>query len=168
MFNKELKYNKSLFRFVNSVTSGPFDEKSAWKDVKKVTSYLSDDQNCSTWVDEEQIMSNIQDLYDRLEISNVSKEVRNLSMVNIAAEMFVHLNICPKSELRETWKEIYKDLIQRSSSASGLLAALFRIMKWFPGDGEVLAQAMLSKLEKSGVKKKLVSDNITGFQCICI
>ena len=78
---------------MNTVTSEPFDEKSAWKDVKKVTSYLSDDQNCSTWADEEQIVSNIQELYDRLEISNVSKGVRNLSVVNIAAEMFVHLNI---------------------------------------------------------------------------
>ena len=148
---------------MNSVTSEPFDEKSAWKDVKKITSSFYDDQNCSTWVDEEQIASNIQALYDRLDISNVSNEFRNLSMINIAADMFVQLNICPKNEQREEWKEIYTDLIRRSTSASGLLAALVRIMKRFPGDGKVLAEAMLRKLEKSGVKKKLISENITGF-----
>ena len=93
----------------------------------------------------------------------MSDEVRNLSMINIAADMFVQLNICPKNEQREEWRTIYQDLIRRSNSASGLLAALFRIMKRFPGDGKVLAEAMLRKLEKSGVKKKLISENITGF-----
>ena len=148
---------------MNSVTSAPLDEKKAWKDVKKITSPFYDDQNCSTWVDEEQIVSNIQDLYERLDISNVSVEVRNLSMINIAADMFVQLNICPKNEQREEWKAIYQDLITRSKSVSSLLAALFRIMKRFPGDGKVLAEAMLRKLERSGVKKKLISVNITGF-----
>ena len=148
---------------MNSVTSEPFDEKSAWKDVKKMTSTFHDDQNCSTWVNEEHIVSYSQDLYDRLDISNVSNEVRNLSMINIAADIFVQLNICPKNKQREEWKAIYKDLIRKSTSASSLLAALFRIMKRFPGDGKVLAEAMLRKMEKSGVKKKLISENITGF-----
>ena len=151
---------------MNSVTTEPFDEKSIWKNVKKVrsSSYSSYEQNCSTWLNKEDVSSNLQDLYDRLEVFNVSDKAQNLSSVNIniAAEMFVYLNICPKDELKEEWKAIYNELIKKSDSVSGLLASLYRIMKRFPGDGKVLAQAMLRKIEKSGVKKKLTSDKITG------
>ena len=158
--------NNNFFRFVNSVTTEPFDEKSIWKNVKKVRSslYSSYEQNCSTWLNKEDVLSNLQDLYDRLKVFNVSDEIQNISLVkiNTAAEMFVYLNICPKDEARKEWEAIYNEIILKSTSVSGLLASLFRIMKRFPGDGKVLAQAMLRKIEKSGVKKKLTSDNITG------
>ena len=156
-----------IFRFVNSVTTAePFDEKSVWKNVKKVrsSSHSSYEQNCSTWLNKEDVSSNLQDLYDRLEVFNVSNKAHNISLdnLNTAAEMFVYLNICPKDEEREEWKAIYNELIKKSNSVSGLLTSLFRIMKRFPGDGNVLAQAMLKKIEKRGVKKKLTSDNIPG------
>ena len=152
---------------MNSVTTAePFDEKSVWKNVKKVrsSSHSSYEQNCSTWLNKEDVSSNLQDLYDRLEVFNVSNKAHNISLdnLNTAAEMFVYLNICPKDKEREEWRAIYNETIKYSDSVSGLLASLFRIMKRFPGDGKVLAQAMLRKIEKSGVKKKLTSDNITG------
>ena len=151
---------------MNSVTTEPIDEKSIWKNVKKVrsSSYSSYEQNCYTWLNKVDVSSNLQDLYDKIKVSNVSDKAQNISLVNLntAAEMYVYLNICPKDEEREEWKAIYNQLIKKSTSVSGLLVSLFRIMKMFPGDGKLLAQAMLKKLEKSGVKKKLTSDNITS------
>ena len=168
----EPKILRLVFRFVNSVTTEPFDEKKTWKALQKVAYYVqknfsSSEENCSTWLNDTQIELYTQDLYESLNILNMSNNtVRNLSMINLAADMYVQLHVCPNNEKRKTWREIYGDLIRRSTSASGLLASLFRIMKRFPGDGQVLAEAMLRKLERSVFKKKMISDsdNITGMR----
>ena len=80
------------------------------------------DKNCKAFLSDEEREINFENLSERLQVLNVSDQVKTLSneIINDGGEMFVYLNSCPAFH----WQNFYHHLLFDNSNAEIILSVL--------------------------------------------
>ena len=102
------------------------------------------DKNCKAFLSDEEREINFENLSERLQVLNVSDQVKTLSteIINEGGEMFVYLNSC----LAFHWENFYHHLLFDKSNTEIILSVLNARKNSRTKGSKILANKVLGKL----------------------
>ena len=128
------------------------DRELVWKHIRsmRASNFKKQDSDCTLlYLPNKYIMENLNNLSQLLNASNVSMEIKNLSVNNIneAGEMYIYLNSCPKDvkDSEGFWEGFYLFNLMGKPVTSVLLT-LIKTITHSTEDGRIIAKTILKKL----------------------
>ena len=134
------------------VSMSHLERELTWRHVKsiKASNYKGEEPDCTMlYLSNEDIIGNLNGLSQLLNVSNLSNEVRNVSVskINEAGEMYIYLNSCPKDvkDSRGFW-EVFYIFNLMGKQVSSIILTLIKTITYSTEDGRNIAKTILQKL----------------------
>ena len=128
------------------------DRELVWKHIRsmRASNFKKQDSDCTLlYLPNKYIMENLNNLSQLLNASNVSMEIKNLSVNNIneAGEMYIYLNSCPKDvkDSEGFWEGFYLFNLM-GKQVSSIILTLIKTITYSSEDGRNIAKTVLQKL----------------------
>ena len=143
-------------RFVNLLSEANLDPVSLWRHVKAVRSeYRKRNlRDCTEtalhsavedhFILDEEIEDNYVSLSKQLKVSNVSEEIKNVSLdiINAGGQMFLYLNSCPSIH----WQNFYQHILYEKPTSAIILTVLDAMKNSNTRGSKLLANKVLGRL----------------------
>ena len=141
-----------MFRFLNMLDKATNqDSVFLWTQVRAIRSELrkkqvlrKDGKDCKAFVSDGERETSFKNLQDRLQVSNVTEEVKTLPNIIIeeGGKMFVYLNSCPALH----WQNFYHHLLFEQSNSEMILSILNAMKNCRTEGSRALANKVLVRL----------------------